>query len=335
MILLDSLYINNSGGKVLLNYLVATLEKEKINCFYLFDDRCSKDYGFVPKERKQFMKASLFKRHLFYKKNKHRFSKVFCFGNLPPTIKLDVPVFTYFHQLLFLKIPNSSSNFAKLKLKMQTAVINMIKLNTDIWLVQSSFIRKRLSSKFNIDLKNINILPFYPPLIGNSNDSYVRNEGFVYVSNGSQHKNHKNLIEAFCNYFDEFKRGVLHITVGEKFPELIELIANKKSLGYPIVNHGFINRDDLINIYQTNEYLIFPSLAESFGLGLVEAIENGCDVLGADLPYTYAVCKPSIVFDPLDVNDIKRAMIESQSTEVKKTEQLVFNQIDDLIDLLK
>ena len=29
MILLDSLYINNSGGKVLLNYLVATLEKEK------------------------------------------------------------------------------------------------------------------------------------------------------------------------------------------------------------------------------------------------------------------------------------------------------------------
>jgi glycosyltransferase involved in cell wall biosynthesis len=335
MILLDSLYINNSGGKVLLNYLVATLEKEKINCFYLFDDRCSKDYGFVPKERKQFMKASLFKRHLFYKKNKHRFSKVFCFGNLPPTLKLSVPVFTYFHQPLFLSTPKSASIFIKLKLFLQTKVLNLIKSKTDVWLVQSDLIKTRLAQRYRIKLMHIKLIPFYPPLIGNSNDSYVRNEGFVYVSNGSQHKNHKNLIEAFCNYFDEFKRGVLHITVSEKFPELILLIERKINQRYPIVNHGFVDRNELIKLYQENKYLIFPSLAESFGLGLVEAIENGCDVIGADLPYTYAVCNPSIVFDPLDVKDIKRAMIESQSTEVKKTEQLVFNQIDDLIDLLK
>ena len=48
MILIDAIYINNSGGKVLLDYLVEKTEVEKIDCFYLFDDRCKNDYKFIP-----------------------------------------------------------------------------------------------------------------------------------------------------------------------------------------------------------------------------------------------------------------------------------------------
>ena len=119
------------------------------------------------------------------------------------------------------------------------------------------------------------------------------------------------------------------------YPELLHLVKTKIDLGYPIINHGFIERNDLIEIYQSNGYVIYPSLTESFGLGIVEAIENGCNVIGADLPYTYVVCNPSLVFNPLDVNDIKRALVESQLDNVKGTEQLVFDQIDELISILK
>lgn len=334
MILLDSLYINDSGGKVLLDYLVEKIERAQINCYYLFDDRCKDDYGFIPNQRKQYMKASLLKRHLFYNKNKDKFSKVLCFGNLPPTIKLNVQVYTYFHQPKYLKIPKTLSLLSKIKLHLKTSFLNSIKSKTNFWLVQSDFIRNSLSSKYKIVNKDIILMPFYPPLI-NERKGYTRKkDGFVYISNGGNHKNHFNLIEAFCNYFDEYKNGVLHITISDKFADIINLVKRKEKLGYPIINHGFVNREELIKIYKTNKYLIFPSLAESFGLGLVEAIENGCNVLGADLPYTYAVCNPSIVFNPLNVNDIKRALFESQFDNVKKTEQLVFNQIDELILLL-
>lgn len=334
MLLLDSLYINNSGGKILLDYLVETFEANKVPVFYLFDERCKGDFPMVPNRRKVFMKATLINRHSFYKSKKKKFSRVFSFGNLSPTIRLDVPVYTYFHQPLFLDVPESVSFLDKAKVKVKTMVLNALKSNTNIWFVQSEHIKKRLVSKYNIKEDNVILMPFYPPL-GNSKKDYKRQkDGFVYISNGGPHKNHHNLISAFCNHFDKNKKGSLHITISEKFPELLKLIKTKINQGYPIINHGFINREDLMEIYQSNEYLIYPSLAESFGLGLVEAIENGCKVIGADLPYTYAVCKPSLVFDPLDPCDIERALFNSQLSKVPETEQLVFNEIHKLLSSL-
>lgn len=335
MVLLDSVYINESGGKVLLDYLIKNIEIENINCFYLFDDRCINEYPYIPNDRKIFLKASLLNRHRFYIKNSSKFSKVFCFGNLPPTVKLEIPVITYFHQPLFLDVPSSVSLLNKIKIKMKVMVLNAIKSNTNIWFVQSEHIGRRLILKYGIKKEQVKIIPFYPPIPRPTKNYSRRKDGFVYISNGGIHKNHSKLIEAFCRFFDLTQTGVLHITVSAKFPELIELIENKISVGYPIVNHGFISRNGLLEIYQTNEFLVFPSLAESFGLGLVEAIENGCKVIGADLPYTHSICTPSLVFNPLEVIDLQRAFIESQSDNVKETKQLVFNQITQIIKYLK
>jgi glycosyltransferase involved in cell wall biosynthesis len=335
MLLLDSLYINNSGGKILLDYLVETLEENNIPTYYLFDDRCKMDYQSIPNARKRFIKASLVNRYTFYKLRKDNFTKVFCFGNLPPVIHLDIPVFTYFHQPLFLDIPVSLSMLKEIEIKLKTLVLDGIKSNTNIWFVQSEYIKKRLASKYKIDLNHIKLMPFYPPLTSDKKIYTRRKDGFVYISNGERHKNHNNLINAFCTYFDKNKKGILHLTVGSKFPQLFKFINNKIDQGYPIINHGFVTRNDLVEIYQTNEYLIFPSLAESFGLGLVEAIENGCKVIGADLPYTYAVCNPSMIFDPLDLVSIENAITESQCENVKKTDQLVFNQINEILNHLK
>lgn len=335
MLLLDSLYINNSGGKILLDYLVETLEYNKVPVFYLFDERCKGDFPMVPNRRKVFMKATLINRHSFYKRKKKKFSRVFCFGNLAPTIPLDVPVYTYFHQPLFLDVPESVSFMDKAKVKIKTMVLNALKSNTNIWFVQSETIKNRLASKYEVDINDVQLLPFYPPLRDENKSYNRRKDGFVYISNGGIHKNHENLIEAFCKFFDQSGIGILHLTISDAFPELVEIINSKIAAGYPITNHGFIERHELIKIYQTNTYLIFPSLAESFGLGIVEAIENGCKVIGADLPYTYAVCKPSLIFDPLDVDDIVRVFKDSQAKEVEPTVQLVFNQIDQIIALLQ
>ena len=336
MLLLDSLYINNSGGKILLDYLVEILETHKIPTYYLFDERCKGDFPMVPNRRKVFMKATLINRHSFYKRKKKKFSHVFCFGNLAPTIPLDVPVYTYFHQLLFLDTPESMSVRDKMKAKVKSMVLNALKSNTNVWFVQSEQVKTRLASKYKVDINDVQLLPFYPPLDQHQQKVYERRkDGFVYISSGSLHKNHLNLIEAFCNFYDAEKKGILHFTIAPEFTALISLINQKIEEVYPLVNHGFVKRHDLVEIYQSNEYLIFPSLAESFGLGIVEAIENGCKVIGADLPYTYAVCKPSLVFDPLNIANMEMAFKQSQTEDIKPTEQLVFNQINQIVNLLK
>lgn len=333
MVLLDSLYINNGGGKVLLDFLVKKIEEKKISCYYLFDERCSEDYKFIPKTRKKYLKASLSNRHYFYYKNKNTFSKVVCFGNIPPIIKLKVPVYTYFHQLLFLKIPPSLSLKEKIKTVIKIRFLYFLRKNTDFWIVQSEVVKKKLKIKYNLNPSFVKVIPFYPPLKNNEFKDYRKKNSFLYVSNGTMHKNHLNLIEGFCKYNDSCKSAELHLTISKEFKNINTLIKDKIKQGYNIINHGFVKRKDLINIYQSNEFIIYPSFTESFGLGLIEGMENGCKVIGANLPYTFAVCKPSIIFDPFSISGIKKAFISSQQKNIKNTKQLIFNQIDDLIKI--
>src|SRR5690606_19534136 len=99
MLLIDSLYINNSGGKILLNYLIEEFQKTDIEVFYLFDLRCIGDYQEIPEEIKVYMKGLLMSLYRFNKNNKNKFSKVFCFIKTHLLILLKCKVFVYRHNV--------------------------------------------------------------------------------------------------------------------------------------------------------------------------------------------------------------------------------------------
>ncbi|MDP1725480.1 MAG: glycosyltransferase [Bacteroidota bacterium] len=338
MILLDSLYINKSGGEVLLDYLVKNIEKEEIDCFYLFDIRGIDCFDYIPENRKIYLKASIFNRYKFYKKNINKFEKVICFANLPPFSSINRQVYTYFHQPMFLSVPAEFSFIKKISFMLKTFLLGAIIDNTNYWLVQSDHIKVKLQSKFNISPEKIEIIPFFPSFNTITNITR-RKHTYIYVSTASPHKNHIRLIAAFCKFYDKYKIGELILTISDDYKKIIRLINLKNDMGYPIKNIGYVTRENLVEFYQSSEFSIYPSLAESFGLGIVEAIENGCNIIGADLPYTYSICKPSIIFNPSDVNSIFLALENSININIniniKPTEQFVQNEIAGIIEILK
>lgn len=335
MLLLDSIYINNSGGLVLLKYLVETLEAQNIDVFYLFDERTKSTFQYIDSDRKAFLPNSFLKRLNFYHENKNKFNSVLCFGNLPPPIKLDAKVAVYFHQLLFLEIPNNFSKKNKAIYLAKQFILKSISKNADYWVVQSSLIQNKLAKMYVKDrIERVRIIPFYPPLdFKNENNKKVKSQ-FLYVSNVVPHKNHQRLIYAFCEAFDKTKKGKLILTIPQLAKNIIALIEEKRRQGYPIENIGFVNREKLANCYKQSEYVIFPSLTESFGLGLAEAIDGGCKVIGADLPYTYQVCEPSLTFDPNSRADIANAIIRAVTEELPPTKKIIENDINKLISLI-
>lgn len=335
MILIDALYINDGGGKVLLEYLIEELKNSEKEVFYLLDQRMEQnDLHLEIGNQVLFETASLSRRKKFYIKNKSKFSTIFCFGNLPPNVRIDSKVYTYFHQLLFLKVPREMPFHKKGIYYLKTQILNHYKRNTDFWLVQTNLVKESLSNKYFIKTERIMTLPFFPPL-PKRDENFVRIENqYLYVSNAPQHKNHLRLIEAFCCFYDEYQTGNLVLTVSDNFPIIKQLIKEKQIQNYPIQNIGFVNRCQLQKHYQQSRYVVYPSLTESFGLGLVEAIENGCKIIAADLPYTYAVCEPSMVFDPHNEKSIKRALISSIQSELKPSISKVRNEIKAIISLL-
>ncbi|MDQ1095125.1 MULTISPECIES: glycosyltransferase [Chryseobacterium] len=333
-ILIDALYINDSGGKILLDFLIQKLEKSDRKVFYLLDKRLEGQNIKIKAENKLvFLKASLYNRRLFYTTNRKLFSTVLCFGNLPPNIRLKAKVYTYFHQQLYILLPETASLKQRISFFLKRTVLKFFSVNTDYWLLQTDLIKTNFEKKFNIAPSKVLVYPFYPQF--NAGFKAERKSlSYVYISNAPAHKNHIRLINAFCTFYDEYKLGTLTLTVSKEFPELLALIEEKITQKYPIRNLGFIERSELSKVYQESEYLIYPSLAESFGLGLVEAIENGCKVIGADLPYTFAVCTPSLTFNPFDEKSISQALSLSLKKNTIPSVAKVSNRIDELISLL-
>lgn len=336
MVLVDAVFINNSGGKILLDYLIEQLEKTDIEIYYLLDKRVENRHPVIkPGNKVQYIKGGLLSRHRFYQANGDLFQKILCFANFPPGIRVKGIVYTYFHQLLFIKTPAELSFFTRLLIRLKVAVFKWSVKNTDYWLVQSNEVKSALSAKFkDIVASHVLVLPFYPPLI-TVTDVGRKKHSFLYVSTGHPYKNHERLLAAFVFFFNEHKIGELHLTVGPDFADLYKRVVDLQQTGYPIINHGFVERSYLGGIYRASEFVIYPSIAESFGLGIVEAIENGCKIIGSDLPWLYAVCEPSIVFDPKSAESIHLAINKTLFAEVKPSTQLVFDEIGHLIDLLK
>lgn len=332
-VLVDTLYINMGGGKVLADYLIEKLEHSSLNVHFLLDERIKGNHAEIKRNKVTYVKASIRNRYEFYKSNHNEFTKVFCFASLPPFIRLKAEVYTYFHQSLYLKVPDNSGFKLSVFSEIKSNISRILKNNTDFWIVQSSNVKKQLATKYNLEESQVKVIPFYPHFEQIIN-VVRKNKTYSFVSLPAPYKNHERLIKAFVLFYEKSGHGELHLTVTTAFPHLLNEIERLQLTGIPIVNHGFLNKQELSTLYKSSEYVIFPSLAESFGLGIVEALENGCKIMGADLPYMRAVCEPSISFNPESIPDILIAFEKSIDSDVKPSRQLVFDEIEQLIKLL-
>ena len=83
MILIDSVYVHNSGGKTLLEVLINSIDRvDLINYWFLFDSRFDgNNIKSIKAGRITILKASELLRRKFYKKNRDKFRSVFCFSS--------------------------------------------------------------------------------------------------------------------------------------------------------------------------------------------------------------------------------------------------------------
>ena len=337
MLLIDALFLNSPGGITLLKYLSENLELRGLDSFYLLDQRTKGNFSFISNSKRTFLESTLKNRKQFYLDNNSDFSRVLCFSNIPPPIPLSVPAYTFLQNVLLLQdcpyVPIKSRILNYLKRKL----IFYHRKNTSTWIVQSGFMKQLLISKYSIPSKQVQILPFfYLSKKREATLSCKKPNSFIYPSTGLGHKNHLILLKAWELIHLEGHNFELHLTIPETDIKLIKLISVLKTSGLNILNHGIIAQGELITLYQSCEYLVYPSLNESFGLPLIEAIQYHCKVIAADLPYSKETVIPSAIFNPYDPYSLKNAILEATSHKdnEKKSEIITENKIDELIELL-
>ena len=333
MILLDSVYINNSGGLHLLEFLVKELQLQGVQFKLLADSRC--DGFFLNKGDIEYIDASLYKRGRWYLLNKEVFSCVICFGNIPTPIKLDVPVYTYFHNINLLTLSETRSFKDKVVSWMKREVFRYLKDNTDFWLVQTTNTANELVNHLKEEREKVKLMPFYelPDELSALNNQ-PHGDDYVFISTYVPGKGHEELLDAWEILHSKGYDRTLHLTVPLDCHPFLERIKESQGKGVRVENHGLVPFDKVIDLYGKSKAIVYPSHNESLGLGIVEAITAGCDVIGSDLPFLHSICKPSGVFNPYSAESIAEAVLAYESSNAKKSELTIYNHIDELVKLL-
>lgn len=342
MILIDAVYINRSGGKILLEYLIKTIFDLNIvkNFFFLFDDRLESELlEKIPLQQFELIKGSEYNRFIFYKNRKLIFSSVLCFGNVPPPFNVSIKnVFIYFHNALILE--NFGTNYGILTRFIFFSKKSYIRLKSKrryVWLVQTNHMAELLESKLRVHNDSIKIIPIYDveKFIGLNKSLEENNQNFLYVADGTKQKNHLLLLDAWKSLNKDHKLGVtLNLTIPPDFFELCQEIEQLRNNGILVNNHGFCDYNKIKHLYANNNYFIMPSLTESFGLPLLEAATAGCEIIAANLEYVHDVLIPLSVFDPKKEEELTNCILNLKKPKEHTTKIKAMNEIDKLLKLL-
>lgn len=335
MILIDAVFIHTGGGKSLLDYLISELKKTDAQVFYLLDQRYKPQFPVETFDNIEFIDGFI-NRCKFYKRNASKFQKIFCLGNIPPHIRLkDTETIVYLHSASYLEPVIQNTIKQKAIQYIKNLIFNVLVKNAQLWMVQTEYMSHLLKHKYNIPENKVKVLPFFKTLEKNSATDKER-YSFFYPGTAEPHKNHKRLIDAFCLFHDQYKTGQLYLTVEERFKEVFDYIESKKSNSYPIHNLGYISdKKNMAKLYAKSEYLVFPSLMESFGLPLIEATEFNCKIFAANLNYVTQVCIPSCIFDPYDIQNMSETFAKAIHNNIlPESHAIVQNRIDSIINYI-
>lgn len=331
-ILIDALHINMGGAFMILNYFVDCLIARGVNFVLLKDCRCPKlrSEDIIPQTVT--MESSERTRYKYYMAHRYDFSKILSLCNIPPTIKMPVPVFTYIHNVSLLKIPKSITFKQKLKNRLKRAYIRHYAKNTDAWIVQTDNTATIVNQYINRQRLPVYCYPFYCIPNDINRTPVMERRDYVFIGEYTGAKGHEYLIEAWRILAEKGIFPILHLTCNSQ--KVTPAINQAKKSGAKIENHGFVNFEKVIELYNRSKATVYPSLNESLGLGIIEAASAGCDVIGCDLPYTRSVCKPSEVFSSCNAQSIADAVERYEQSNSPKTVLLIKDQANELINKL-
>lgn len=324
--------IKNGGGLELLLYLIEYIQSKYPNLkSVVYVDKSLKMIQSNSNVTVIHMSSKIEKIKLFYKK----LDNSLYFGNLPPLVKSENSI-VYFHNLYLLMsakklIKTSARFFIKYSLQ-QLYIRNFIK-NVDMVACQNEDIRNKFIEKYSF--QSVELLPFFRVCDKRLLDNTSKIYDFCYVSIAHPHKNHHRLIEACEILSNENISFLLALTIEDGHDDLIKKIeyVNQKSK-VNIINLGKLSKEEVCKLYAQSICLVFPSTEETFGLGLIEAINMDLDVIASDLDYVYQSIKPSLVFNPNDSLDIAEKLKMYLNENIKKSEAVINNEIEKMIKFL-
>lgn len=181
-------------------------------------------------------------------------------------------------------------------------VIGILSKKADAIITVSNYSKESISKEFNIPKEKIHVVynginhKLFKPI------KKIKKNYVGYIGGLGKRKNVEKLIESI-KYIDDKL-----IIVGKgNYKKILENHVAKLNLKNKIKFVDFIEEKNLPKFYNSIKLLAFPSLAEGFGLTIIEAMACGCPVVTSNRTSMPEICgKAAIYFNPEDPKEIAK-----------------------------
>ena len=136
----------------------------------------------------------------------------------------------------------------------------------------------------------------------------VPDEGFLLVvGSHDPRKNLARLVEAYGTLPELVRREHPLVVVGGSAPVFRQTEIPRVA---GVVTTGYVDDETLAGLYRRARGVVFPSLAEGFGLPLVEAALAGATVAASDIPvFRWIAGEHPVWFDPASVEGVRDGLL--------------------------
>lgn len=156
---------------------------------------------------------------------------------------------------------------------------------------------------------------FLPRTDNQVNSNSTNEKFYLAVGTVEPRKNYEKLIHAFSLAKNAGVSGKL-VIVGKTGWGGIDLASLIDSLGMSnnIIVNGYVNDDELVELYSTCFALIIPSIYEGFGLPIVEAMQFGKPIIASDVSSMPEIAgDAALLVSPSSTKQIADAIVKLDS----------------------
>ena len=185
--------------------------------------------------------------------------------------------------------------------------------------VQTEALAHAIHQEMNLPLGKINVIPHGLGLsVTGSPKKLARDRSWRigYITKYGVQKNFLTLFRAIATLRETGHDVCLILTLDSQTAHYPKLMAQAEALGIEtwIENHGEVDQKQVIDLYDYLDIFAFPSLCESFGLPMVEAMSRGLPLLIADTPGNLEIAGPAALsFGANDAAELASKVISVMS----------------------
>src|SRR6185369_2959904 len=151
--------------------------------------------------------------------------------------------------------------------------------------------------------------------------SPAKGQYLLHVGSCTPRKNVELLLQTFAIVRQRFPRLEL-IQIGGTWSDAQRAYIERQNLAGFIRQRRGISRDELAGLYASATAVIVPSLAEGFGIPVIEALACGAPVVASDIPVLREVGFEGVRFCSLtDVREWTRAVEELCATGARPSSE--------------